>query len=249
MNLSNFANNVLKTLKSNSPEILTALGVSGVLTTAYLSGKASVKATRIIDEAEKLGGTADTTKQRLKERTKLVWKCYIPTGVSGALTIGCIIGASKKSNARTAAAVTAYSLTEKAFSEYKEKVAEQLTASKRQKIQDDIAQDRIDKTPPSKEVVMLGIGEVLCCELRTMRYFHSDMEALRRAQNDVNNWINTIGHVSLTDFYAMIDLQPTAESDYNGWDGDDLMELSFSHGLAPDGRPCLTFDYNYVRPL
>lgn len=97
---------------------------------------------------------------------------------------------------------------------------------------------------------MLGPGEVLCCELRTMRYFHSDIEGLRRAQNDVNNWINTgSGRVSLTDFYSIIDLEPTTESDYNGWDGDDLLALSFSHGLAPDGRPCLTFDYNYVRPI
>ena len=40
-------------LRNNSPAILTALGVSGTITTAYLTGRATVKAVRIIDEDER----------------------------------------------------------------------------------------------------------------------------------------------------------------------------------------------------
>ncbi len=80
-------NNVIKALKSNSPEILTALGVSGVVTTSYLVGKASFKAAQHLGE-----GPAGPT---IKEKAKETWKLYIPAGISGVLTVGCIIGASK----------------------------------------------------------------------------------------------------------------------------------------------------------
>lgn len=255
MNASHVLNRLSKTFKLNTPEILTALGVSGLASTVYLGVKTTFKAARVIEkEQARLDLEPKSHPLDFMEKTKLVWKLYIPTGMSGAFTVFCITGASKAYGRRTAAAVTAYSLTEKAFSEYKEKASEQLTKVKQQKILDDIAQDRINENPPAKsssEIVILGPGQVLCCELRTMRYFNSDIEGLRRAQNDVNYRLNTSfgGCVSLTDFYDLIDLQPTTESDYNGWDGDDQMELSFSHGMAPDGRPCLTFDYNYVRPL
>ncbi len=48
MILSDIFTKTAKTLKSNSPEILTALGVSGVITTSYLTAKASFIAGEII---------------------------------------------------------------------------------------------------------------------------------------------------------------------------------------------------------
>lgn len=257
MNLTQVTNRIARTLKSNRPEILTGLGVAGIVGTVYLAAKAGFEAHRVVEKEQfRLDQRPTSHPLDTKEKAKLTWKLYVPPAISGGLTIGCIIGASKANGRRTTAAVTAYSLTERAFGEYRDKVAEQLTANKQQKVLDEIAQDRINAKPPpedgpSSQVVIIGPGQVLCCELRTMRYFNSDIEALRRAMNDINHRLNTAfgSGVSLTEFYELVDLEPTAESDYNGWDGDDQMSLSFSHGLAPDGRPCLTFDYNYVRPL
>jgi Family of unknown function (DUF6353) len=232
----------IKIFKSNSPEILTAFGVSGVLTTSYLVGKASFKASHILVGRPK--------EEEFKEKVKLVWKCYIPAGISGVLTIGCIVGASKVNGRRTAAAVTAYSLTERAFSEYREKVVEELGKGKEKKIRDEIAQDRVAKTPPgSREVIVVGTGHVLCCELYTHRYFRSDMETLRKAQNDINARVNHELYVCLDEFYDLIGLPYTANSINIGWDSDRLMELEFSTVISEDGEPCIAFDYNYIKPL
>lgn len=241
MNLSDIVARSLKIVKSNAPEILTAIGAAGVVSTAYLASKATYQVARDED--------ADPWASN-KEKIKKYWKIYIPTGMSGAVTIACIIGGSKSAGRRTAAAVTAYSLTERAFSEYKEKVVEQIGKGKEQKVRDEIVQERVTNSPPgSREIVVLGGGNVLCCELFTHRYFRSDMEALRKAQNDINASVVNDVYVALDEFYDIIGLSHTSHSDKIGWDSDKLMELQFSTVLSEDQEPCLAFDYNYTKPL
>jgi hypothetical protein len=240
MTLSTLFTRVSKTLKSNSPEILTALAVSGVVTTAYLAGKASFQAAGHLESQD--------PHMSNKDRARLVWKLYIPAGLTGAATIACVIGATKVQGKRTAAAVTAYSITERAFSEYKEKVVEQIGKGKEQKIRDEIAQDTVTKTSGNKEVVIFGSGQVLCCELYTHRYFRSDMESLRKAQNEVNALLVESGYVPLFEFYERIGLPYTSASGELGWEIK-LMDLRFSSCLSENGEPCLAFEYNYVKPI
>lgn len=246
MTVANLFNRSLKQIKHNSPEILTGFGVAGVVITGYLAALAGAKAKALLDEVP---DQSDELKVRIKENAKVVWKVYIPPTLSGAATIACIIGSSKASGRRTAAAVTAYSLTEKAFSEYKDHVIEQIGKGKEQKIRDEIAQKKVTENPPgSKEILVLGKGQVMCCELWTGRYFKCDMETLRKAENDTNAMIVNTYYVTMSDFYDLLDLPHTSESNNMGWDTDKLLELQFSTVLSPDGEPCLAFDYNYVRP-
>lgn len=242
MNTPDFIIKTVKLIKSNSPEILTALGVSGVLSTSYLVGKASFKAKAEIDYCA-------AENKPVKEKVKIVWKYYIPAGVSGALTIACIVGSSRAGDKRTTAAVAAYSLTERAFSEYKEKVVEQIGKGQEQKIRDEIVQDQVDKKPLGKQIIVSGTGNVLCCELFTHRYFRSDMETLRRAQNDINAKVVNDLYVTLDEFYNLIGLPTTSNSGNIGWNSDRLMDLEFSTVLSEEGEPCLAFDYNYAKPL
>lgn len=235
-------------IKSNSTTILTGLGVGGTITTAYLTARATVKAIRVIDHEESTNLVSGDRVERQKDRAKLVWKFYIPPVVSGTATIGCILGANRLSNRRAAAVVSAYSVLDTAFSEYKEKVVEQLGDKKEEKIRDEIAQAKVDKQPPT-EVIVTGDGEVLCCELYTMRYFKSDIETLRKAANDINYEMNQGVCATLSEFYYMIGLPITSISHDVGWDNDQLMDLKFTTTLSPDDKPCLAFEYNYIKPL
>lgn len=253
MNLSNLIPNMSNIFKDNGPEILTAIGVTGVVSTAYLASKASVKAHELIEddmEANKAARPLFVHTPTRKETFQLTWHLYIPVVLSGVGTIACIIIASKGNAKRTAAAVTAYSVTEKAFSEYKEKVVEQLGKGKDQKVQDAIAQDQVRLNPPtSNEIIILGNGTVLCCELYTGRYFESDMESLRKAMNEVNRWLISNRKATLNDFYDEIGLPYTDASGKLGWLDDEFMDLIFSATLTENDKPCMTFSYNYVKPL
>lgn len=246
--MNNYINTIQSLLKRNAPTLLSSTAMAGVVTTAYLASKATVQAVRKIEALESTGGTADTRKQRLKERVPRVWKFYIPAAASGAVTIGSIAGTAHLSNRRMAAAQAAFVLSERAFTEYRDKVVEEYGARKDETIRASIAEDRIRETPPSKSLVV-GSGDVLCCELQTMRYFSCDMETLRRAENDINARLVRHDVATLDDFYYLIGMQSTANSGDVGWNSDKLLSIEFSSVLDERGRPCLAFSYNYLRPI
>jgi hypothetical protein len=249
MDLSKFFNTAQIALKKNSPTILTAMGITGTVTTAYLVGKASFVASDIIRHNESEWGTVEDKKARLKERTRTVWKLYVPAAISGVTTIACIFGATKISARKTAAAAAAYSLSEKAFSEYKDKVVEKIGQNKERAIRDEIAQDTVTAKPPTNGVLVIGSGDILCLELYTGRYFNSNVETIRKSQNNINAVLNSRDEATLQDFYYMLGLPPTSDASHMGWNSDKLLDLQFSSVLAPDNRPCLAFSYNYVKPL
>lgn len=234
-----------KLLHDNSPVILTAIGVSGTLSTAYLTAKA----TYAVGYDEALNA-AYNEPPPVKERIARHWKLYIPAAISATLTVGCIIAANRVGSKRAAAAYSVLSVTEKAFSEYKDKVVETIGERKERTIQDAVVQDRVNANPASgREILVTGSGNVLCCELFTGRYFNSDMESLRKAENKLNSRLNREMYARLSDFYSLVGLPYTSNSEEIGWDSDKLLELRFTTVLSDDGRPCIAFDYNYTKPM
>lgn len=244
MDLTQTFNDVVKTAKTNSPEILTAASVTGVIATAYLTGKATVDAVRVIDQEELL---ADSRQQAIRN-AKAVWKFYIPPMAAGVFTIVAIFGANRAHANRTAAAIAAYSLTERAFTEYREKVTDQIGKGKEQKVRDEIVEKHIANNPP-KEVFLFTDGEVLCCDLMTQRYFKCSMEKLKQAENEVNHRALREHYVTVEDFYDILKVIPTNHSAHLGWTSDRLMELDITSVIAENGHPCLAFQFNYVMPL
>lgn len=242
MNLSNLALKAEKLLRTNSPAILTAIGVSGTLTTAYLAARSGMDHRRMMEDQDPHMG--------LKNEAEFVWKVYIPPVVSASVTVVCIIGAAKAGSRRTAAMTAAYSISERALVEYKEKVVEVLGETQAKKLKDEMAQERITQNQPTETTtVITGSGDVLCHELHTGRYFQSSMEALRKAQNDVNAILISRDEACLGDFHQIIGLPWVTMSSQFGWVSGRLMELEFSTALTEDGKPCLAFSYNYLHLL
>ncbi len=248
--LSRFSGTVLRNIKANSPIILSVAAGVGTIATALLVGKASFEAANAIREHEEQNAPAITPKERLKDRTKLVWKFYIPSAVSTVSTLVCIVGAKRIEANKTLAANAALAFTERAYSEYRNKVVDELGPRKDESIRDKVVADQVTNKPsPSQDILVTGPGNILCCEMFTMRYFASDMEKLRKAQNELNARLLKHDYATFDDFYYIIGLQPTTTSGNLGWTSDKLMELEFSTALSDDGRPCITFTYNYTKTL
>jgi Family of unknown function (DUF6353) len=228
-----FLKRVEKLTIDNSPVLLTGVGVIGTIATAVLAGKASFKAARILDEERET---------ELKEDVKQVWTLYLPAIGSGVITVASIVASNRIGTRRAVALAAAYSVSERAFADYREKVVERLGHGKEQAVRDEIAQDRVDRAPSSQ--VVIGTGKVLCFESITGRYFESDMESLRKAQNDLNQMILHHSYATLSDFYELIGLPATVYSMEIGWNTSELCELKFSTCLAEDGRPCISVEYS-----
>jgi len=244
MTLLDIAKRAEKITVDNSPQILTGIAVVGVVGTAYLTGKATIKALDLITEEQRL---LDLEQQshplEPMEKFKLTWLVFVPPVIAGGLTIVCIVGANRIGSRRAAAVAAAYTLSEKAFTEYREKIEEKVGEKREQKYRDEIAQDRVNANPPTDIYVTAG-GDVLCMDSMSGRFFQSSIETLRRAEAQVNLQIMSDNYASLTDFYDRIGLAGTAYSTEVGWNLDKSLELEFSTVLAENDKPCIYVGYH-----
>lgn len=240
--LSEIVKNVRTVIKKHSPEILTGIGIAGMVTTTVMAVKATPKAIILI---EKRKNEDDMDQLTFVETVKTAWTCYIPAAVTGGLSIACLIGASSVNARRNTALATAYTLSESALKEYQGKVVETIGEKKEQAVRDAISKDKIDRDPVSnKEVIITDKGNTLCYDVVSGRYFKSDIDKLKKAENELNRQMRDDMYISLNEFYFEIGLKPSSIGDDIGWNIDQgYINLSFSSQLADDGTPCLVVDY------
>lgn len=256
-NVMKIFNTVKKAVEKKSPEILIAFGIAGMITTTVLAVKATPKAMGKIKEAEKNKkeefdrdhgySELDTMFKLTKpEVVKATWKCYIPAAISGAASIACIVGANTVHSKRNAAIATAYKLSEKALTEYKEATIEEVGEEKAKAIKDRVAQKQLDNNPVNdSQVIITGNGKQLCYDGVSGRYFESSIQEIETAVNKINRSLNYDMYVSLSEFYDELDLEHTDISDELGWNLDDgLVEISYGTMIAKDNRPCITLEYH-----
>jgi hypothetical protein len=246
MNIAELFQKGSRMVTANPTTLLTGMGVAGVVTTAYLTGKASFRAAQLIEDAEdekqaKIGDSLTN-----KEKVAAVWPLYVPAISVGCTTITAIVMANHSASKKIAALTIASGISDRALTEYKAKVVEKLGERKETAIRDEIAQERVNKIPPTtKEVIIAGTGDVLCFDLLTGRYFQSSVEKVRQAEIKINYDIINHMYASLSSFYDEIGLPPTPYSDTVGWNGSERFEVLFSTVLSTDNRPCLAIDFSY----
>jgi hypothetical protein len=243
----------------NSPTLLTILGVTGLVGTAVMGIRATPKAIRILDQEryrredeaiedsdEKDGHYVIPPITKL-DVVKLTWKCYIPTVIMGAITVGGIIGANSIHLRRNAALAGLYSLSDVAFKQYKAKVIETIGKPKEREIRDELHKDRLISNPVSdREVIFTGKGEVLCFDELSGRYFRSSMDQIKRVLVDLSRDLinDSPGFISVNDVYYGIGLSGIKLGGLMGWYSDDgTIEGDFGTQFADNGEPCLVLDY------
>lgn len=176
------------------PDILSGLATVGVVVTAYLSGRAAIKS---------------TTKETKKEKAK----CYIPTVISGIVTIASIWG-SRTISARQLASMTA---------------AAGYFISKKKKV-DELEED--EKTRPVS-VEETGFGDILCLESFSGRWFRSSVESVEQACHDLDTIykhdFEEKGYAArtLNELYSLLGIQTTYFGDKVIWcneqNGEDII--------------------------
>ena len=250
LNLSKVAKNMQHTLGKYSPQILTGIGVAGMITTVVLAVKATPKALELIeDKKEEL----DADKLTIVDTVKAAWKPYVPAAVTGVLSTVCIIGGNAVGTRRTAALAAAYKISETALHEYKDAIVETVGEEKAKEVKEKVIQNKLDKNPVvEKQIIVTNKGAFLCYDSLSGRYFQSDIETIRKAQNDINDYLFSEDYASLNMFYDFLGLEHTRLGAELGWKIDSgTLQIEFdstlasdkSQGIAP-GTPCLVLDYN-----
>lgn len=239
-------NEAFKSLKRStskySPQILTGIGIAGVVSTTVLAIKATPKAVKLVEEE------AYERKEKLTpmEVVKTTWKCYIPTAVSMATSITCLICANSVNTKRNAALAAAYKISETAFIEYKDKVVETIGEKKEKTVREKIAEDKVKNNPPTQNtIIMTDSGTELFLEPVSGRYFKSDMEKIRRIENECNKKMlhDINGYMSLNDFYDELGLEHSSIGYELGWNSYNLLEIDYIPQLLEDDKLCVVLEY------
>ena len=243
--INNFIKNTKCFLGKHSPEILTGIGIAGMVTSTVLAVKATPKALALLEEARTNEDGTLEDKLTIVETVKVAWKPYVPAIAVGIASISCIIGASRVNYKRNAALATAYALSERTLINYRDKVIETLGEKKEKEVRDKISQDEIDKKPiSSSQVIITPKGNTLFMDSITGRYFRSDLDSIKKAVIELNMEISHQNYISLNEFYSNIGLDRISNGDNLGWNIDNgYVEIDYSTCLADNDEPCIVIDY------
>lgn len=242
MNLKSF----YRVLSSNSNHILTGLSVAGVIGTTVLAVKATPAAQGSLQDLYFEVADSDEPNRTISrvEIVKTAWKHYIPAAACGAATISCIVGANTISTRRQSALIAGYAVAERGFREYRDKVVETIGLKKDEEIRAAVAKDYVDANQPSHQILIKQNGSALCLDKESGQYFMSDMETIRKAENDINAEIlNGDGYASVNDFYNRIGVGSTKYGEEYGFTIDHRLDLSFSSVLTENDVPAIVIEF------
>ena len=154
-------------IQKKSPELLVAAGIAGVVVSAVMACKATIKASEVaeetkdtideIHEIEEQGVTRagnaysaddakkDLTTAYLQTGAKYA-KLYAPSVILGAASITCIVASHRVLKKRNIALAAAYTTLDKSFKEYRGRVMERFGEQVEKEIRYNIKAKEIKKT-------------------------------------------------------------------------------------------------------
>lgn len=216
--------------KRHGSTILSVAGGVGVVLTTVTAVKATPKALESLEEAKKEKNEDLTT----IEKIKIAGPKYIPTILIGTSTIACIFGANITNKRHQAALVSAYTLVDSSFKEYKQKLKELYGEETHNNVVDAIAVEKVDRDW-SVSGAYFGqscdlaneeaCGEpVLFYEEISGRYFESTIEQVLNSMYHLNRNYILRGYAYLNELYDFLGIEQNDYGSVMGWAPNDESE-------------------------
>ena len=238
-------NDISEKMSKHSPEILVGVGIAGMFSTVVMSVKATPKVYSMIEKEKEVRRLEEKPELTKVDILKMAWKPYLPAAIMFGCSTACIIGANSVNAKRNAVLSTACHISERALAEYRDKVVEVIGEEKEKEIRDKVSEDRMKKDSVTSNTVILSKGDTLCYDTITGRYFKSDVDKIKKAENELNHILITGDYCSLNEFYDMLDIPATEMGTAVGWNvKDGLVEIYFSAQITDDGQPCVVVNYD-----
>lgn len=206
-------------LTQNSPTILTVFGCVGLVTTVGLAIKATINATKIVDEHKEEIDKIPQKHYKAAEVVRLTWKCYTPVVVAGSTSLGCIIGANSINLKRNAALAATYVAAEEKLKSYENRI---LNTRDEQKQNGEAVIEEKEKS--GKSFVVDG-SKCMCKDGFSGRLFETSLSKVQNAQTALNRMITYEYKVAVNKLYDELGLDRIDAGDAFGWDlehGDEI---------------------------
>ena len=242
-------------VKKHSPEILTTVGIVGVVASAVMASKATLKLEPVV---EKIKNGKDEAKSLLEDEmfpeydkdrhNKEVARVYVkgavdlsklygPSITLGLSSIACIIGAHGIMRKRNVALAAAYKAVETSFSEYRKRVIAAIGEDKEEDIY--IGRETVevvDENGKKKKVTKVDPNGISAYARFFDEYSENwsktpeyNLLFLKAQQNYANDLLHARGHVFLNEVYDMIGIPRSQAGQVVGWviskDGDNFIDF------------------------
>ena len=245
-------------LRKFSPEILTTVGVVGVVATVVLASRATLKAKPIVEtmqgNVEILEDirTEDNAKKVNKDLVRVysgtaleLTKLYAPAVTLGVASIGCILGAHGILSRRNVALTAAYKTLETGFSEYRKRMQEELGEDREREVALGLKEEEIEQ-PDGQKITVGNIdpnqvspyARVFAKE--TTSQWANDASYnlffLKAQQEYFTQILQAKGYVFLSDVYKALGFEETTASRVVGWFLEEDADNYVDFGLYTLGR-------------
>jgi hypothetical protein len=237
----------LLSLQKTSPKLMLAAGITGVVGSAVLASRATLKLEGVlieaadlrqqVTEASKLEGYSDLDAKRdrtvimLKAATNIA-KLYGPALLVGAGSIALLVGSHKIMTRRNAAVTAAYAALDKSFRAYRARVVEEFGPEKDSHYIHDVRKERVTEVDPetgkktTKDVdIAHGTSAYGVLFDETNVNFQKNnpdinLYKIKVAQNYANEKLQRDGYYMLNDLYKELGFDATSDGQAVGWVAD-----------------------------
>lgn len=236
-----------KFIVKHSPTILTIFGVGmmGGATVVAIVETPKANSEFVLLECD----DAITHNEYLKKKARIIFYHYWLTATLSLGGAAMIFWSHHVTLGQTAAAIAAYRMKTEDLEKLEAKIAQTDGEKHLEKMKTEMMKDTIGANPPDDaSIIDTGKGKMLCYEVVSGRYFYSDIEKIRKANNDLNEQIADAKQygdepdISINEWYDYLGLERTRTGNKLGWHNQ-LIRLNFTSLLTTDGTPCLCVGY------
>lgn len=208
--------NLVRFGRRHASTILSVLGSAGVIVTAVSSAKATMD-------------ISDMYADGLEPTGLEIAKAYIPTAISAAASIGCIMGGNTISHKQTAAMAALYAGATKTYTDYRNKVIEKKGVEFDREIRAEITRDH---PAYHRQELTCPDGKFTFIEPVTHQVFQRYEREVMDAEYHLNRNFVLRGYVSLAEFLYFLGIPVTPESQLVGWSvSEGFYWIDISHEL------------------
>lgn len=231
-------------LQTNAPGLLFGVGIVGVVATAVLASKATLQVEDILVDAQKhlanvdetaMLRSTDYTEQDIKKDKAHVYlhtakdlaSIYWPAVLCGSISIAALTKSHSILNKRNAGLTAAYAAMDRAFTEYRRRVRDEVGEDRErelmyplEKCEIDVANE--DGTTSKKEISVRGHSQYAKLFGRHTSASWSPQSDfniifLRAQQNWANQRLHAKGYLFLNEVYDALGLDRTPAGQVVGW--------------------------------
>ncbi len=225
-------------LARSSPTILCCIAAIGVVGTAISAAEATPKALKMLGDATEQDGNVDKA-----ELAAAIMPLYFPTAAIGLGTILCIFGANILSGHQQAKLMSAYTLVNNSYKEYRRKLIGLHGKEADIEVRNAMAREHcnfhaLNMDAPDEKIIFYD--EISCESI--VRYEREVMDA----EYHFNRNFTMRGYAFLNELYDFLGMPRTEYGGLAGWSAaSGVMWVDFEHRLIDNddgGLACYSID-------